>query len=431
MSKNKLSALFSVVLVVSLMLSGCTSKTADNQLSQPVEIKVTFWGAPDEVNIITNIIKRWQNSHPDIIVRLEHTPYRGYVDKLLTRIAGRSAPDIICTEVDLFVTFQSKNVLMNLTPFIEKDPGLTTDIFYPEIINRFTKNGKLYALPRDTAPFACVYYNKKLFDEAGIPYPTDDWDIYDLLDKAKKLTKVDDEGRVERYGFYAWAWQNFIYAFGGKIVDNVKNPTKCTLDSKESIEGLQFYADLINKHKVHPTATAMANLAMGVQGMFMTERLAMFSSGIWETPGLRKIDNFQWDVVMFPKGPQGIRGFGTGGSGYCILKSTKHPKEAYEVLKALAGSNAQRMLAETGLTQPAIMDIATIWADDGKDPKNKGMLLESMKYVIYDPFSPYWREAKELYLIPALDKIFNGKIEVKPAIDAVIGKINALLRGKR
>ncbi|MGB2705430.1 MAG: sugar ABC transporter substrate-binding protein [Candidatus Omnitrophota bacterium] len=432
MKYSKWTTLAAVLVVSAFLLSGCAregARTASGK--KPVEIKVTFWGAPDEVNIMAHIMGEWQRAHPGIKVRLEHTPYRGYVDKLLTRIAGRSAPDIICTEVDLFVTFQSKNVLLDLTPYLKEDSTFGTDDFYPEIINRFTEDGKLYAIPRDTAPFACVYYNKTLFDKEGVPYPTDDWDVNDLLEKAKKLTEVSSDGRVLRYGFYAWAWQNFVYAFGGKLVDDVKNPTRCVLDSKEAVEGLQFYTDLINKYKVHPSSTAMANLAMGVQGMFMTGRLAMFTSGIWETPGLRKIDNFEWDVVMFPKGPRGIRGFGTGGSGYSILKSSKHPKEAYEVLKALAGEKAQEMLAETGLAQPAIMEVARKWAADGKMPKNKKMLLRAMKYVVYSPFTPVWREARELYIFSALDRVFSGRQGVRPAIDGIINKVNALLATSR
>ncbi|MFH1593588.1 MAG: sugar ABC transporter substrate-binding protein [Candidatus Omnitrophota bacterium] len=424
------SVTLAVILIGATLLFGCGGKTEEAG-SGPIEIKVAFWGAPDEVNVIAEIIKTWQESHPDITVRLEHTPYRGYAEKLLTRIAGRSAPDIICTEVDLFVTFQTKGVLLNLTPFIDADPGLDASAFYPEIIDRFSVAGKLFAIPRDTAPFACVYYNKRLFDEAGIPYPTDDWDVYDLLDKAKRLTRVDAEGRVLRYGFYAWAWQNFVYAFGGRLVDNVKEPKECLLNSAESIEGLTFYSDMINKYRVHPTTTAMANLAMGVQGMFMTERLAMFSSGIWETPGLRKMDTFEWDVAMFPKGPNGIRGFGTGGSGYCILKSTRHPEAAYEVLKALAGRDAQVILAGTGLTQPAMKSVAEVWAGDDLAPKNKSMLLSAIKHTIYDPFSASWREIKELHIIPALDKIFNGNSEVKPAMDSIIGKVNSLLRERQ
>ena len=418
---------------VSFFATGCAKKeSALPGHAQPVEIKVAFWGAPDEVNIVTDIIAKWQAKHPEILVRLEHTPYRGYVDKLLTRIAGRAAPDVICTEVDLFVTFQTKDVLLGLNDYVKDDPGFDTKAFYPEIINRFTVGGKLYAIPRDTAPFACVYYNKKLFDAAGVSYPKDGWDMNEMLDKAKKLTKVDADGRVTQYGFYAWAWQNFVYAFGGSLVDNVKDPKKCTLNSKESLDGLQFYSDLINKYKVQPSSTTMTDLAMGVQGMFANDRLAMLSSGIWETPGLRKMPGTDWDVAMFPKGPKGIRGFGTGGSGYSILKTSSHPKEAYQVIKAMTGKEAEMMLADTGLAQPAIIEIAegSHWIGGDLPPKNKKMLNEAMKYVIYEPFHPAWREAKELYINPELDLLFLGKKTAEEAVGAFIKKVNELLNNK-
>jgi len=430
MGFNRLFVLFAVIGSLILLTGGCGNKGVNAASGKTsIEIKVAYWGGPDDIKIISRVINEWQKTHPDIIVRLEHTPYRGYVDKLLTRIAGRSSPDIVCTEVDLFVTFQSKNVLLDLTPYIAKDTELNIKEFYPQILNRFTVKGSLYAIPRDTAPYACVYYNKKLFDEAGVPYPTDDWNISDLLDKAKKLTKTDKKGRVTQYGFYTWAWVNFVYAFGGSLVDNVNNPTKCTLDSKESLAGLEFYSDLINKYKVHPTSTAMTNLAMGVQGMFMTNRLAMFASGIWETPGLRNIKDFEWDVALFPKGPNGLRAFGTGGSGYCILKDSKHPDEAFEVVKMLAGRKGEAMLADAGLAQPAIIDITKgeHWSLNDNPPKNKMMLDEAMRYVIYDPFHPAWREAKELYINPELDLVFNGKKPIGEVVKSFIGKVDDLL----
>ena len=431
-------ARFFIIFVVTgsltLSIAGCQNRSDGSAAKgkKPVEIKVAFWGGPDEIRITEGVIGEWQKSHPDIIVRLEHTPYRGYADKLLTRIAGRSSPDIICTEVDLFVTFQSKGVLSDLTPYLAKNTELNIKEFYPQIIDRFTVNGRLYAIPRDTAPYACVYYNKKLFDEAQVAYPADGWNVFDLLEKAKKLTKFDAEGRVTQYGFYTWAWQNFVYAFGGSLVDNVNNPAKCTLDSKESLEGLNFYSDLINKYKVHPTTTAMTNLAMGVQGMFMTGRLAMFASGIWETPGLRNINNFEWDVALFPRGPNGLRAFGTGGSGYCILKDSKHPDEAFEVIKALSGASGEARLADAGLAQPAIMDItkSAHWSLNDNPPANKKVLDEAMKYVIYEPFHPAWREAKELYINPEFDLVFSGKKPANDAVKGFIGKVNSLLSGR-
>ena len=223
-------------------LFACTllSCSSGNQ-SGVTEVKVAFWGSPEEIQIITNSIADWQAAHPNIKVVFEHTPYTGYDSKILTRIAGGAAPDIITTEVDYFVTFASKNVLEDLTPYFKNDPtGFTKEEFFDSIVDRFTYQDQLLALPRDVAPFACVFYNKKLFDEAKIPYPTEDWTFDDLLRISRELTKKDETGRVTQYGFYTWAWKNFIYGFGGALVDDVKHPTKTMLTDPKSIEGMQF-----------------------------------------------------------------------------------------------------------------------------------------------------------------------------------------------
>lgn len=427
MARKEVLVFVTLILVICCVF-GCARKDAVQD--SPVVIKIAFWGGPEDINIINDTIEGWQKSHPHIRAKLEHTPYRGYADKLLTRIAGGGAPDIICTEVDLFVTFQSKNVLLDLTPYVQKDREFNFSDFFPEVIDRFTVDNKLYCVPRDTAPFACVFYNKKVFDESGVPYPADDWDWNGLLDTARRLTAYDKNGRVATYGFYAWAWQNFVYSNGGSLVDNVKKPTRCLLDQPAAVEGLQFYTDLIHKYKVAPSPIAMSNLAMGVHTMFATGRLAMFASGIWETPSFRRIEGLEWDVAMFPKGPTGIRAFGTGGSGYCVLKSTKHPEEAWEVIKALSGKNGQVMLAEKGLAQPALRSIAEgpHWATSPKPPANKGMLNEAVKYVTYDPFHSAWRQAKELYINPELDLIFNGQETAEEGTKKFIGKVNKLLK---
>ena len=87
----------------------------------------------------------------------------GSLYKILTRIAGGAAPDIIATEVDYFVTFASKGVLENLNPYFESDPtGFSKEEFFDGIVSRFTRSEQLLAIPRDIAPFACVFYNKKL-----------------------------------------------------------------------------------------------------------------------------------------------------------------------------------------------------------------------------------------------------------------------------
>ncbi|HXV28679.1 MAG TPA: sugar ABC transporter substrate-binding protein [bacterium] len=395
-----------------------------------VEIKVAFWGSPEEIDIITHSISGWREQNPKIKIIFEHTPYTGYDSKILTRIAGGAAPDIIATEVDYFVTFASKNVLEDLTPFVqESNADFSVQDFFPAIFKRFSVGDRILAIPRDVAPFACIFYNKKLFDESGIPYPDDEWTWDDMLRTARALTKKDESGRIVQYGFYGWAWQNFIYGNGGAMVDKVENPTRTLLDDPQSIEGLQFYSDLINLYKVMPTPVALANLGMGVDLMFASGRLAMFMSGIWETPSLRNY-NFEWDVVMFPKNAKGVRAFGSGGSGYAILKSSKHKKEAWEVIKALTGPNGQAQLAKRGLAQPSRIAVAEgeDWATSPLPPANKKMLNEAVNYVVFSPFHPRWREIQEKYLLPQLDLVFNGKKTAAEVLKEVAPQINEILQ---
>jgi multiple sugar transport system substrate-binding protein len=424
--------LFSLVFFFILfVVHGCSPKQKESpsQETTTTVIKVAFWGSPDEIEIITDCLQDWEKAHPLIKIRFEHTPYGSYETKILTRIAGKVAPDVICTEVNQFVTFATAGVLYDLSSYISKDKEFNIKDFFPEVIDRFTRDKKTYAIPRDTAPFACVFYNKDIFDKAGVSYPADDWNWNDLLEKAKTLTKTDNSGRIEQYGFYGWAWQNFVYGNGGNLVDDVKNPTMCKLNSPLALEGLQFYADLINKYKVMPTPVALDNLGMGVDYMFASGRLAMFLSGIWETPGLRNYD-FRWDVAMFPKNSKGIRRFGTGGSGYAILESSQHKSEAWEVVKALTAAQAQIQLAHKGLAQPARCDIAKgpDWATHPGLPENKKMLNEAVQYAVYDPFHPRWREIMSRYITPALELISNGQESPTSAIGKIIPKIDDLLK---
>ena len=407
---------------------------SSDQKAGVTEVKVTFWGSPEEIEIITNSISDWQAEHPQIKVIFEHTPYAGYDSKILTRIAGGAAPDIIATEVDYFVTFATKGTLEDLTPYFKNDPsGFSKEEFFDSIVDRFTYQNQFLALPRDVAPFACVFYNKKLFDEAKIPYPTNDWTMDDLLRISRELTKKDETGRITQYGFYTWAWKNFIYGFGGALVDDVKNPTKTLLTDPKSIEGMQFYSNLINVYGVMPTPVALTNLGMGIDRLFAKGQLAMFGSGIWETPGLRNYD-FDWDVVMFPKGKDGKRAFGTGGSGYAMLKSSKNKAAAWEVLKALTGVKGQEKFAQGGLAQPSRKAVAEgpfFAQDTTSKPTNKKMLNEAVNYAVYSPFNEEWREIEEKLISPKLDLIFNGKKTAKEVFTALEPEINQSLKSLR
>lgn len=407
---------------------GCSSKTGSNP-NQTV-IKVSIWGTPEEIDILNKVIKEWQPTNPDILVKLEHTAYSSYISKILTRIAGGAAPDIVFATVDTFVDFYTKDAFLDLRPYIENDSDFNLKNFFPSIVKRFAVDEGIYCIPRDVAPFACVYYNKDLFDANGIPYPQDNWNWDDLLKTAQQLTQTDKMGRVTQYGFFTWAWINFVYSNGGSLVDNVRNPTTLTLDQPAAINALQFVVDLTNKYKVSPSQNALRNLGMGTQQLFMTGKLAMYGSGIWETPIFRKISSFDWDVAMFPKGPEGKRAFGTGGSGYSILKTSKHPDAAWEVVKCLSGGLGQEIMAEEGLAQPANQRIADgpYWAMSEKAPLNKKMLNAAMDHVKYFPFHENWRRINDSIIGPEFDLMFNGQLSPEEAVANIKPSADKLLQ---
>jgi ABC-type glycerol-3-phosphate transport system substrate-binding protein len=437
--------IFTLLVAAALMygVAGCGKKAEQTQTNNKPKVRVAFWGAIEEKEIITKTVEQWQKTHPGIEVVLQHIP-GSYTDKVLTEIAGGNPPDIIFSDVDIFVTFFNKDALLDLTPYLNKDKDFHIKDFFPQIVDRFTRDGKIYCIPRDVAPFGVIFYNKSLFEKEKVALPKDDWDMKAFLDTATKLT-LDENGKrpdeagfnskkVKRYGFWGWSIHNFMYSFGGRFVDDVRNPTKCLMNEQPAIDGMQFFLDLSYKYYVSPQSGALVNMGMSINQLFSMEKLAMFQSGVWETPNMRRLigDRFKWDIVMSPKGPKGQRGFGTGGSGYCIMKTTKYPDEAWEVVKCLAGEQGQIMLADSGLAQPANQKIAegAHWAGNTEPPLNKKCLNEAVKYAIYNPFHPKWREMWDRDIYPQIDLMINQKIGTKEGFDKIVQKVDPILQGK-
>ncbi len=422
--------IISIICLLILPLLNCYKKNAGSG----IPITFAFWGSAEEIEIIEKIVKPWDEKREDLHVVFQHVPTGGgqtanYVQRILTQMAGGTAPDVVFMEVNIFVDFCYRNMLVDLAPFIKKDKEFEIKDFYPDVVKRFTKDGKIYVIPRDTAPFNCVYYNKDLFNKEKLDYPKNNWTWDDLINLGKKLTKRNSQNVVQQYGFYAWPLMNFVYSAGGGFVDNIKDPVKCILDTPNSKRGLKFVYDMMWTYKISPKP---ASMDLGGIEMFEAGKLAMYGSGIWETPALRNIKAFDWDIVPFPKAKNMPLKTGTGGSGYAIVKTSKHPDKAWDLIKCLAGDYGQSILADTGLAQPAKTKIADSkhFAYDGKKPKNKAILLNSVKNVVYEPFHPRWNEIYQKYIGPEFDLYFHNKQTLDESINKIIPKVNEALKEK-
>ncbi|HRU39264.1 MAG TPA: extracellular solute-binding protein, partial [Candidatus Goldiibacteriota bacterium] len=126
------------------------------------------------------------------------------------------------------------------------------------------------------------------------------------------------------------------------------------------------------------------------------------------------------------KGPTGIRGFSTGGSGYAVVKSTKNKEAAWKLVTYLAGKEGQKKLAQTGLAQPAIKEIAESKAFlDGQAPRHKDVVLKAVQYVTFAPLMPEWEQINVSMIAPAFDKIWTGKEKASKVIKEMVPEINS------
>jgi multiple sugar transport system substrate-binding protein len=358
-----------------------------------------------------------------------YIPWKEYNSSLITDFAAGKAPEVIWVEVGPYVPLQHAKALEPLDDLIRRDK-VDLKAFYPAVMERFTRAGHVYALPQDTAPLACLYYNRRLFKEAKLAFPDEHWSWSDFLFAAKKLTKRDKDGRTQVWGFrdnYAPDWAAMVYANGGLMVDDWKNPRHCLLASPQAIEAVQFLADMINVSKVSP-GSADATTAGGIgMDMFGAGQVAMLHTGYWGSAQLRPYKDLDWDIAPFPKGPRATSfRWGTGGSGWALSAHGKDRDKAWQVLKYLASVEVQTATASLGYIQPALMSLARskVFLTD-KPPAHKAMMLDAPNHAIYSPENPHWDEALDSIIAPRMDSVMLGQRRASDALKEIAAEVDA------
>ncbi len=407
--------------------SACVFKKRDDKT---IRVSV-FTVDPLLVKILTDTITAIESRHPGLQIKVENIPYNDYQSKLTVELAANDAPDIISVEASRFSDMYLRGAFEDLTPYFNRDQMDRKD-YYASSLARFSPGGEIYAIPSDIAPVGLLYYNKKVFDEAKVPYPTEDLSWPEpFLAMCQKLVKRDASGKIVRWAYvdpYGTNADTFLLSDGGYFMDSETNPTRLALDSPQALEAFGFRWDMIYKYHVSPTPSDIQsfNASNQAEDMFLNGQAALMNSGVWHTPHFLE-KGLDFDVVEFPKGPHGTRGWGTGGSAYAIWKGCKNKELAWEVVKEITGEALSIQLAQTGMIQPALVKVANSDAFlKSPGPKNKKILLDMPQYSHYSPFIKNWEEVWFGQVGPAMDKCWEG--EVKPA--DVLPKLNAEINAK-
>jgi len=441
----------SAIMIIAMVLSACQPAAtpvptqAAAEATKPPEVKpaklvVASFYPLDQVSGWEGMVAKFKQDHPGVEIEVQVSPFDQYLSKLLTQIAGGEAPDVVGVENTPFPQFIQKNMLMDLTTYLAKSEGFSTKDFFPSLLDRYTYDGKVYGIPYDAQPFAMLYFNPKLFDEAGVAYPTNKWTWNDARDAAVKLTKIDASGTVSQYGLVIpftgspTGETTMIYAWNGRYVDDLRKPTKCMLDQQPAIDGVQFLLDMMYKDKAVLNPATLESLGGTADvDMFTSGKAAMMFGGLWssvENPdGFNKIGA---KLVMGPTGPDGNRLYATGGTAYSILRTSKNPDLAWEFIEYFLGKVGYQE-AYKASKLGAMYPPAHIPSFDWYLSQKVGFIdtiqpdKDALQYIIFAPYALNWQEISDKCITPDMSLILRNQKPVADTMKSICTCVNGML----
>jgi multiple sugar transport system substrate-binding protein len=321
-------------------------------------------------------------------------------------------------DAPLYLDYQSRGVLLNLQPYLDKNPDLLKGV-YPQTLDAYKTSQGMFGLPRDFQTIA-LFYNKDMFDAAGVAYPTGDWTYDDLRNAAKQLTKdTNNDGKIDQFGFYSdlWdmelIWSEGIWAYGGDILN--ADHTKTLIGEPKARQVWQLFHDMMFEDKSWPDSNTAGEYG---GDPFLAGVAAMTTIGHWVVPGYSDV-KFKWDVAPMPKGPAG-QATSVNSAGFVVAKDSKSPDAAFEFLKYVLSEPAQKRLAELGFACPVLKSVAESDAFlKQSTPINHKVFLDSLAFAHMKPvFKGYdeWSSAIGDGMAP----IWTGEAELDPTLDAAV-----------
>jgi len=387
---------WSALAVIGTGLAGCAPKIVketvvvekEKEITKVIEKAVTATPAPegpitlrfphamgDEGQpVFQKTADAFKQAHPNVTVKVEPT-FDWDAQKYLVQAAAGTAPDIMWGDEHYVYEFAPKGILLDEGPLMDAAQFKKED--FDDIFWFYEYLGKQYGIPLWFGCY-CIYYNKKILSDAGVPFPTPDWTYDDMLTILKKVTKTDTKPEI--WGIRAqthWnRWGSLIWAFGGVFFN--ADGTKFILCDKPNYAGLQWFADLIVKHKVAPPPEIDSALAGGGDP-FATGAVAMAPGAAYAMSTYRQIKDFEWDVCLNPKGPNGSFSVITTDS-LSIYRGTKYPEMAWAFIQACLTEDAAKLYCQEFKGPiPALKAGQKYWLLPGQPPEHQQYLVDAVK----------------------------------------------------
>ena len=354
-----------------------------------------------------------------IKTELQVVTWDSYWTLLEAGATGGDMPDVFWMHSNEAVRYMSNEILLDLSDKIEASDKLEMDKFPEAIKEMYQWDGKTYAVPKDVDTIA-MWYNKDMFDEAGIEYPDGSWTWDEFYEIAEKLTKEDGS----QYGFAANpsneqdTWMNIIYSMGGCVLTE---DGKSGFDNENTIKAMEF-VDKCVKNVMPPAATMSET---GTDVLFQSGKVAMISQGSWMVSGFKNNDYIteHCDVARLPKDAETGRSVSLyNGLGWAASANTDMPDEAWQLIEWFGTKDMQQKQADLGVTMAAYEGMSDGWVNS-TDAFNLQAYLDAMDDIVFRPHTnatlAWWNP-----MVEELKKPWNGEGEMADACAAITEIMN-------
>ena len=415
------SRLFLCLLMVGLVVTACVSLSVENgESANGVTLTLLISGDPTDEAAYQQLIDAFAADHADIAVNLINIPSSGdFRKRLAADFAAGTPPDLFLINYRNLGRFAASGAVEPLTDYLAKSALIKPNDYYPQALAAFQWNGEQICMPQNISS-PVIYYNKTLFDAAGLTYPTDAWTWDGFLETAKMMTQdSDNDGATDVYGFgidpTLVRATPFVWMNGGDLVDDPIAPTRLTLDTPESKEALQWFMALQLTHQVTPDA--VAEEAESSLSRFINGRLAMFMDSRRAVPEFRAITSFDWDVAALPVGK--TQAIILHADAFCLAAAGQQKDAAWTFLEFVNAEAGQTILASTGRIVPSRIDLSTspVFLDPEAKPANSQAFLDAIPHIRNLPLLATWSDIEGV-VNTELKNAFYGAATLDEALQA-------------
>ncbi len=335
-------------------------------------LRVLYWGDPQERMIVAEQIARFEADFPDVKVVPIHADFANFDAKLKTMLAAGEPPDVFYLKAVSLADFASLGLVEAWDAQLADDPPAWIDDVYPVLLDTFRYDveqqvpgrGALYGLPKDFTTLG-MYVNVDLFEQAGVPVPTNGWTWDEYESAARAITALPDMGGRKVYGSNLTIWPDtltpLIWGRGGDLfgrrADGSPDFTDVRLDEPAGQAAMEF----VRRLREDGTSYNAFGLARDGGAEFISGRIGIIGPfGRWMVPQYRaNVTDFEWDFVPLPTVEAGeVPVSPIISTAWAVSRDASDVDAARELAVYLAGPAGQETLAELGLAIPALKSIA-------------------------------------------------------------------------